>query len=102
MGYSNIETKHGDGYFGWAEHGPFDAIVVTAAASHIPPPLIEQLKPGGRMAIPVGPPFGSQNLFLIEKAEDGSVIQRSFSPVRFVPLTRSEEAEPKASGESKP
>lgn len=102
LGYANIETKHGDGYFGWPEHGPFDAIIVTAAASHIPPPLIEQLKPGGRMVIPVGSPFGNQYLFLIEKAKDGSVTQRNVLPVRFVPLTRSEEAEPTAEGKSEP
>lgn len=89
--YKNVEVKTGDGYHGWAEHGPFDAIVVTAAASHIPPPLIEQLKPGGRMAIPVGPPFQVQQLLLIEKREDGSVVQRSEMPVRFVPLTRQQE-----------
>lgn len=102
LDYANIETKHGDGYYGWPEHGPFDAIIVTAAASHIPPPLIEQLKPGGRMVIPVGSPFGNQYLFLIEKAKDGSVTQRNVLPVRFVPLTRSEEQEPAAAGKSEP
>jgi len=88
LGYGNVTARVGDGYFGWKEHGPFDAIIVTAAASHIPPPLVEQLKPGGRMAIPVGPPLQVQYLMLLEKLEDGSVIKRNVMPVRFVPLTR--------------
>jgi protein-L-isoaspartate(D-aspartate) O-methyltransferase len=88
QGYDTVEVKHGDGYFGWPEHAPFDAIIVTAAASHIPPPLVEQLKPGGRMAIPVGPPLQTQNLILVEKLEDGTLRRRSVMPVRFVPLTR--------------
>jgi len=87
LGYTNITTKLGDGYFGWEEHGPFDAIVVTAAASHVPPPLIEQLKPGGRMVIPVGGRFMTQTLLLLEKTEDGEVITRQHGAVRFVPLT---------------
>ncbi len=91
QGYKNVTVKHGDGYFGWAEHAPFDAIIVTAAASHIPPPLVEQLKPGGRMAIPVGPPLQTQNLILVEKLEDGSIRRKSVMPVRFVPLTRQQE-----------
>lgn len=95
-GYENVTTKIGDGYHGWAEHAPYDAIVVTAAASHIPPPLIEQLKSGGRMIIPVGPPFGTQNLLLVEKMNDGSALQRSVMPVRFVPLTRAKEGEAKS------
>ena len=89
LGYANVEARVGDGYHGWKEHAPFDTIIVTAAASHIPPPLIEQLKPGGRMAIPVGPPFQVQQLMLVEKGKDGKVTQRSEMPVRFVPLTRS-------------
>ncbi|HEO69868.1 MAG TPA: protein-L-isoaspartate(D-aspartate) O-methyltransferase [Candidatus Hydrogenedentes bacterium] len=89
LGCDNVEAKHGDGYFGWPDKGPFDAIIVTAAASHIPPPLIEQIKPGGCMAIPVGPPMQVQHLMLVEKKEDGSVVKRSVMPVRFVPLTRS-------------
>jgi len=87
LGYKNVHTRVGDGYFGWKEHAPFDAIIVTAAASHIPPPLVEQLKPGGRMAIPVGPPMQTQQLLLIEKRADGSILQRSVMPVSFVPLT---------------
>ena len=87
LGYKNITTKLGDGYYGWEEHGPFDAIVVTAAASHVPPPLIEQLKPGGRMVIPVGSRFMTQTLLLLEKTDKGEVITRQFGAVRFVPLT---------------
>ena len=87
LGYKNITTKLGDGYYGWAEHGPFDSIVVTAAADHVPPPLIEQLKPGGRMVIPVGSRFMTQTLLLIEKTENGDVITRQYGAVRFVPLT---------------
>lgn len=87
LGYANITTKLGDGYYGWAEHGPFDGIVVTAAASHVPPPLIEQLKAGGRMVIPVGGSFMTQLLLLIEKTAEGEVITRQIAAVRFVPLT---------------
>jgi protein-L-isoaspartate(D-aspartate) O-methyltransferase len=87
LGYKNITTRLGDGYYGWEEHGPFDAIVVTAAASHVPPPLVEQLKPGGRMVIPVGGRFMTQTLLLLEKTEKGEVITRQFGAVRFVPLT---------------
>jgi protein-L-isoaspartate(D-aspartate) O-methyltransferase len=87
LGYDNAQVKHGDGYFGWPEHAPFDAIVVTAAASHVPPPLVEQLKPGGRMVIPVGAAFQVQYLMLVQKAADGTVTTESLLPVRFVPLT---------------
>jgi protein-L-isoaspartate(D-aspartate) O-methyltransferase len=87
LGYQNIQTRIGDGYYGWEEAGPFDAIVVTAAASHVPPPLIRQLKPGGRMVIPVGSRFMTQQLLFVEKAEDGSVTTRQIMPVTFVPLT---------------
>ena len=80
-------TRVGDGYHGWEDCGPFDAIVVTAAASHVPPPLVRQLKPGGRMVIPVGPPFLTQQLMLVEKRADGSVATRQVLPVAFVPLT---------------
>jgi protein-L-isoaspartate(D-aspartate) O-methyltransferase len=86
LGYdANVRT--GDGYYGWPEEAPFDRIIVTAAASHIPPPLLAQLKPGGRILIPVGGPFVVQELLLVEKAADGSVRTRSLLPVRFVPLT---------------
>jgi protein-L-isoaspartate(D-aspartate) O-methyltransferase len=67
LGYKNVEVRVGDGYFGWPEKGPFDSIVVTAAANHIPPPLVEQLKPGGRMVIPVGNPFQTQTLMFVTK-----------------------------------
>lgn len=87
LGYTNVETKLGDGYYGWEEHAPFDAIMVTAAAGQIPPPLIKQLKPGGRMIIPVGGAFMTQYLILVEKRIDGTVSTRQILPVRFVPLT---------------
>lgn len=85
--YDNVHTRIGDGYYGWPEAAPFDAILVTAAASHVPPPLVEQLKPGGRLVIPVGSPFMAQQLLFVEKAEDGSVSTRQILPVAFVPLT---------------
>ncbi len=88
LGYDNVTTKLGDGYHGWEEHAPFDAIVVTAAASHVPPPLIQQLRPGGRMIIPVGGRFATQQLLLLEKTNDEEVITRQIAAVRFVPLTR--------------
>lgn len=87
LGYDNVTTRLGDGYFGWHEHAPFDAIVVTAAASHVPPPLIEQLKPGGRMVIPVGGRFAVQYLLLLEKSAAGEILTRQITAVRFVPLT---------------
>jgi protein-L-isoaspartate(D-aspartate) O-methyltransferase len=86
LGYRQVQTRLGDGYYGWADHAPYDAIIVTAAASHVPPPLIAQLKPGGRMVIPVGAPFLTQYLLLIEKASDGTISTRQVLPVRFVPL----------------
>ncbi len=87
LGYDNVTTKLGDGYFGWEAHSPFDSIIVTAAATHVPPPLIEQLRPGGRMVIPVGGRFTTQWLLLIEKNEDGGIVTRQIAPVIFVPLT---------------
>ncbi|KPK76068.1 MAG: hypothetical protein AMJ79_08435 [Phycisphaerae bacterium SM23_30] len=87
-GYKTIETKTADGYWGWEEKGPFDAIIVTCAADHIPPPLIKQLKPTGKMCIPVGGPFSIQNLMLISKNEAGIVTSQSLMPVTFVPLVR--------------
>jgi len=87
LGYNNVETRLGDGYYGWPEQGPFDAIVVTAASSHIPPPLVQQIKPGGIMLIPVGSQFQVQQLTLVRKDEKGDVITRQVLPVRFVPLT---------------
>ena len=87
LGYDNVTTRLGDGYYGWKEHAPFDSIIVTAAASHVPPPLIEQLKPGGRMVIPVGGRFMTQLLLLLEKGDGGEVVTRQIAAVRFVPLT---------------
>jgi protein-L-isoaspartate(D-aspartate) O-methyltransferase len=87
LGYKNIRVKNGDGYYGWKEFAPFDAIVVTAAAEFVPPPLIEQLKEGGKMIIPVGSPFYTQHLVLIEK-KDGKIYSKNLIPVRFVPFIR--------------
>lgn len=87
LGYANVSVRHGDGYYGWEEHAPFDAIVVTAAASHVPPPLVEQLKPGGRMIIPVGSYFLTQQLVLVTKDDRGEIRTRQLLPVMFVPLT---------------
>ena len=87
IGYRNVETRVGDGYYGWPEAAPFDAIMVTAAASHVPPHLVKQLKPGGRMVIPLGTQFMTQYLMLVEKRMDGSVTTRQMLPVAFVPLT---------------
>ena len=87
LGYTNATVRVGDGYFGWPEAAPFDGIIVTAAAAHIPPPLLQQLKPGGRMAIPVGPPLGQQHLTVVERSADGRVRTRQLFPVKFVPLT---------------
>ncbi len=89
MNYKNITVKTGDGYYGWKEKSPFDAIIVTAAAEHIPPSLIEQLKEGGRMIIPVGSPFMVQQLTLVEK-KNGKPHTNSLLPVRFVPFKRSQ------------
>ena len=86
-GYGQINTRHGDGYYGWETAAPFDGIIVTAAASHIPPPLIKQLKPGGRMIIPVGERFMVQHLVLVTKDADNNVTTRQILPVKFVPLT---------------
>lgn len=87
LGYRNVKTRIGDGYYGWPEAAPFDAIIVTAATSHVPPPLLKQLKPGGRMVIPLGTQFMPQYLMLVEKRKDGSVTTRQTLPVAFVPLT---------------
>ena len=87
LGYGNVEVRVGDGYHGWVEHAPFDGIVVTAAAPTIPGPLVEQLKPGGRLVIPVGLPFYHQELMLVEKSEDNEIHTRDILGVAFVPLT---------------
>lgn len=85
-GYANVEVRIGDGYAGWPEKAPFDGIVVTAAAAQVPPALIEQLKPGGRMVIPVGASYAVQELVVVTKRADGTLEQRRVLPVRFVPL----------------
>ena len=87
LGYRNVKAKHADGYYGWQENAPFDAIIITAATTLVPPPLIEQLKPGGRMILPQGSPYGSQWLVLITKDKQGRPRSRRLMPVRFVPMT---------------
>lgn len=87
-GYDRVHSRQGDGYFGWEEEGPFDAIIVTCAAGHLPPPLWDQLKPGGRIVIPIGGTYELQRLVLVTKLEDGSRRSRTIISVRFVPLTR--------------
>jgi protein-L-isoaspartate(D-aspartate) O-methyltransferase len=87
LGYDNLLARYADGYWGWEEHAPFDIIVVTAAAEQIPPPLVQQLKEGGRMIIPVGSRFWTQTLVLVTR-EDGEVRTKNLLPVRFVPFTR--------------
>lgn len=84
---SKVQVKTADGYHGWKEHAPYDAIVVTAASEHIPPPLIAQLKEGGKMVIPVGPSFMTQMLILVEKKKD-TITSKNLLPVAFVPFTR--------------
>ena len=88
LGYDNITVRAGDGYAGWPEHAPFDGIIVTAAAPEIPPPLLQQLKPGGKLVIPVGEQYGHQELLLIEVDGQGNISREEKLPVRFVPLTR--------------
>ncbi len=87
LGYSNVHVRLGDGYYGWPDKGPFDAVIGTAAAQEIPPPLIEQLKPGGRMILPVEGQYGFQHLILLTKDEQGQLHRKAVMPVRFVPMT---------------
>lgn len=87
LDYDNVTVRAGDGYAGWPEHAPFDGIIVTAAAEHIPPPLLQQLKPGGKLVIPVGEHLGYQELLLVEVDAAGEISKQSVLPVRFVPLT---------------
>lgn len=87
LGYKNVLAKAGDGFYGWPEYAPFDAIIGTAAAGRIPPPLLRQLKPGGRMIIPAEDPDGWQYLLLITKDKEGTISQKRVLPVRFVPMT---------------
>ena len=86
-GYTSVELRTADGYYGWEEKAPFDAIIVTAAADHVPPPLVAQLKPGGRMVIPIGAPWEVQALVLLTKDEAGNIESRRTLAVRFVPFT---------------
>jgi protein-L-isoaspartate(D-aspartate) O-methyltransferase len=88
LGYRNVVTRIGDGYRGWPEHAPFDSIIVTAAPPDVPPALLEQLKPGGKLVIPIGRSGATQTLYLIEKSKDSTVSRRPVLAVRFVPLTR--------------
>jgi protein-L-isoaspartate(D-aspartate) O-methyltransferase len=90
LGYRNVTVRHGDGYAGWPEVAPFQAILVTAGADSIPPALIEQLAPRGRLVMPVGDPFLDQELVLVEKDANGRIASRRLLPVRFVPLLRGE------------
>lgn len=90
LGYDQIQVKQADGYYGWEEHAPFEAILVTAAPDHVPQPLVNQLADGGRMIIPVGPPGGYQSLWLLERNGD-EVVRYNWGGVRFVPFTRAEE-----------
>lgn len=87
LGYSNVTVRAGNGYLGWPEQAPFDGIIVTAAPEDVPQPLVEQLKPGGRMVIPVGGVWDTQYLLLLTKKSDGTVDRRTLMPVRFVPMT---------------
>jgi protein-L-isoaspartate(D-aspartate) O-methyltransferase len=86
LGYDNATVRHADGHFGWPEAAPFDAVIVTAAAGYIPPDLVDQLRLGGRMMIPVGSVYGVQNLILVTKDMDGEVHTQNLLPVRFVPM----------------
>lgn len=90
LGYDNVVVREGDGYAGWPERAPFDAIVITAAPTDIPPPLLDQLAPGGRMVLPVGPVDAVQRLTLVTKNDDGSVTRERLMPVRFVPFQRND------------
>ena len=93
LGYKNVAVKAGDGYQGWPEHAPFDAVIVTCAPDHIPQPLVDQLKPGGRMVIPVGESY-NQELYLLEK-KGREVVKTAVLPVVFVPMTGEAEKKPK-------
>jgi protein-L-isoaspartate(D-aspartate) O-methyltransferase len=91
LGYGNVRVRAGDGYHGWPECGPFDSVIVTAALGHVPPPLIEQLKVGGRLVMPVGPAYATQELSVVEKIAPGEMRTRSVTLVRFVPFMRQRE-----------
>lgn len=91
LGYDNVDVRHADGYFGWEEHAPYDAIIVTAAPDHVPQPLVNQLKIGARMLAPVGPPGGYQELWKVTRVSEQEVESVSLGGVRFVPLVREDE-----------
>jgi protein-L-isoaspartate(D-aspartate) O-methyltransferase len=91
LGYGNVHVKIGDGYYGWEEHAPFDRVIVTCAATLVPPPLLKQLKSGGKMCLPVGGHYAVQYLTMVEKSPEGRVTMRKELPVRFVPMTRGSE-----------
>ena len=91
QGYTEVKCRQADGYFGWKEHAPFDAIIVTCAAGHLPPPLWEQLKPGGRIVVPIGGPLEVQRLVVITKTLEGKRRSETITYVRFVPLTRGDQ-----------
>jgi protein-L-isoaspartate(D-aspartate) O-methyltransferase len=93
LNYENVRVKVADGFYGWKEHAPFDRIIVTCAATIVPPPLIQQLKPGGKMCIPVGGQYTVQYLTMVEKSESGEITMRKSIPVRFVPFTREAQEE---------
>jgi len=93
LGIRNVTVRAGDGYAGWPEHAPFDIILVTAAPEHVPEPLLQQLAPGGRLVVPVGPQYEIQELQLIEKDSSGRLHTTRVAPVRFVPLLRQEAGE---------
>jgi protein-L-isoaspartate(D-aspartate) O-methyltransferase len=92
LGYNNVEIRNGDGYFGWPEHAPYDSVIVTAAAPHIPPYLIDQLRQGARLVIPVGLPYSYQELMVVEKKVNGKIETQKVLGVSFVPLTGEHEA----------
>ena len=92
LGYNNVEVRNDDGYFGWPEHAPYDGVIVTAAAPHIPKPLIDQLRTGARLVIPVGFPYSYQELMVVEKKANGEIETQKVLGVSFVPLTGEHEA----------
>jgi protein-L-isoaspartate(D-aspartate) O-methyltransferase len=91
LGYDNVSVKVGDGYHGWPECGPFDSMIVTAALGHVPPPLLEQLKVGGRLVMPLGPAHAPQQLTVVEKIAPSETRIRSIILVHFAPFTRSQD-----------
>jgi protein-L-isoaspartate(D-aspartate) O-methyltransferase len=93
LGCGNVRVKIDDGYYGWEEHAPFDRIIVTCATNLVPPPLVKQLKAGGKMCLPVGGHYAVQHLTMVEKSQEGRMTMRKTLPVRFVPMTRGSDQE---------